>query len=269
MEVAGADLTGGLAGSLAGGLAIADLPLSTVIAGLAVCFLGGIVGGLSGYGTGLVVAMFITPIIGPKNLIPVISVMMLINNASRVWFYRHALEPGLVLRFSLASVPAAYVGAEFYIRLESDAIQGLLGAVLIASVPLRRWIARRQFTPGPLSLYAIGAVFGFLSSLILGTGMLILPTLMGLGLLGPAVLATDAAIAVVVNLSKTVIFGALDALSLELAVLALAMGLCTIPGTALASRIVARTNIRLHTALIEGLLVIGGTTMLLRALGLF
>ncbi|MEM9781020.1 MAG: sulfite exporter TauE/SafE family protein [Pseudomonadota bacterium] len=243
------------------------MPLSTVIAGLAVCFLGGMVGGLSGYGTGLVVAMFVTPIIGPKNLIPVISVMMLINNASRVWFYRHALEPGLVVRFSLASVPAAYLGAEFYVRLDSDAIQGLLGAVLIASVPLRRWIATKKYTAGPVTLYVIGAVFGFLSSLILGTGMLILPTLMGLGLLGPAVLATDAAIAVVVNLSKTVIFGALDALSLELAALALAMGLCTIPGTALASRIVARTHIRLHTALVEGLLVLGGLSMLLRAFG--
>lgn len=92
--------------------------------------------------------------------------------------------------------------------------------------------------------------------------MLIVPMLMGIGFAGPALLATDAAIAVVTNLFKAVVFGALDALSMAHFVLALILGVCTIPGTACAAWIVRRTSLRLHTAMIEGLILIGGLGMI-------
>lgn len=237
------------------------------LAGMVVCFLAGMLGGLSGYGAGLLVTLFIAPIVGPKALIPMISVLMLINNASRVWFYRSALDLGTVVRVSAVALPMAWIGAELYVRLESGIIQAVLGAVLILSVPLRRLIDRAQIRPGRVAVYGIGATYGFLSSLIVGAGMLIVPMLMGIGFAGPALLATDAAIAVSANLFKAVVFGALDALTLAHFVLALILGLCTIPGTACAAWIVRRTSVRLHSALIETLIVVGGTMMLFGWLG--
>lgn len=234
---------------------------------MVVCFLAGMLGGLSGYGAGLLVTLFIAPIVGPKALIPMISVLMLINNASRVWFYRSALDLGTVLRVSAVALPMAWIGAELYVRLESDIIQTVLGAVLILSVPLRRLIDRARIRPGQIAVYGIGATYGFLSSLIVGAGMLIVPMLMGIGFTGPALLATDAAIAVSANLFKAVVFGALDALTLAHFVLALILGLCTVPGTACAAWIVRRTSVRLHSALIEALIIVGGTMMLLGWLG--
>lgn len=234
---------------------------------MVVCFLAGMLGGLSGYGAGLLVTLFIAPIVGPKALIPMISVLMLINNASRVWFYRSALDLGTVVRVSAVALPMAWIGAELYVRLESGIVQVVLGAVLILSVPLRRLLDRARITPGPVAVYGIGATYGFLSSLIVGAGMLIVPMLMGIGFAGPALLATDAAIAVSANLFKAVIFGALDALSLAHFVLALILGLCTIPGTACAAWIVRRTSVRLHSALIETLIIVGGTMMLFGWLG--
>ena len=238
-----------------------------VIAGMAVCFFAGMLGGLSGYGAGILVTLFIAPIVGPKALIPMMSVLMLINNASRVWFYRRSMDLKVVLRISAVAIPMAWLGAQLYVRMDSTVIQAVLGAVLIASVPLRRVLAKASITPGPIGVYGIGAAFGFLSSIIVGAGMLVVPLLMGIGFMGPALLATDAAIAVLVNLAKTVIFGSLDALSLHYFVLALLMGICTIPGTACAAWVVQRTSLRLHTALIEGLILIGGATMLLGGLG--
>lgn len=249
-----------------GGIDFSSIGWTTALAGLAVCFAGGILGGLSGYGTGLLVTLFVTPVLGPKALIPVISVMMLINNASRMWFYRGEVRLAPVLRLCATAVPTAWLGAELYVRLDGAAIQVILGAVLIVSVPLRRWVARRKLEPGPVALYAIGGLFGFLSSVIVGAGLLIVPTLMGIGLMGPALIATDAAIAVVVNIAKAIIFGALDALDVPLALLALAMGLVTVPGTWLAAAIVRRTSLRVHTVLIETLLVVGGAFMIARAL---
>lgn len=231
------------------------------IVGMAVCFAAGVLGGLSGYGAGLLVTLFIAPIVGPKALIPMMSVLMLVNNGSRVWFYRQALDLPTVAKISAVAMPMSWLGAELYVRLDSALIQTILGVVLIASVPLRRWIDKAQIKPGPVTVYGIGATYGFLASLIVGAGMLIVPMLMGIGFAGPALLATDAAIAVVTNLFKSMVFGALDALSIAHFVLALILGLCTIPGTACAAWIVRRTTLRLHTFLIEGLILVGGTAM--------
>lgn len=245
---------------------LASLDGTTLVAGAVVCFLAAALGGMSGMGSGMIVTLFITPIIGPKAVIPVISVLMLINNGSRVWFYRDALVPERILLIAGIAVPMSYLGAELYVRLEGDAVQLLLGAILILSVPLRRWMAGRQMVPGRGAVVAVSATYGFLSSVIVGAGLLVLPILMGFGLAGPALLATDAAIAVLVNLAKVAFFGRLDALTFDMFVLALAMGLCTIPGTWAGTWVVKRTPLRIHTLAIEVLIVVGGATMIWRAL---
>lgn len=238
----------------------------TALAGVVVCFLAAALGGLSGMGSGLIVTLFVTPIIGPKAVIPVMSIFMLINNGSRVWFYREALVWRHAVLIAAVAVPASALGALLYVRLDGEAIRVLLGAILILSVPLRRWMAGRKVEPGGGSVVAVAGAFGFLSSIIVGAGILILPVLMGLGLLGPALIATDAAIAVMVNLAKILFFSGLDALTLEMAVLAVAMGLCAVPGTWAGVWIVRHTPLRVHTLLIEALILVGGVSMIVGGL---
>lgn len=234
----------------------------TLAAVIAVCFAAGLIGSVSGFGSGLLVTLFITPIIGAKAVIPVISVLMLINNASRVWFFRKHLRRDRVLAVAGPAIPAAALGALLYVRLEGDVVQGVLGVVLIGSVPLRRWMAGRRMAPSRAAVVGVSGTYGFLSSIIVGAGMLVIPMLMGLGLAGPALIATDAAIAVLVNFSKVVFFGRLDALTVQLFLLAAAMGLCTVPGAWAGAWLVKRTDIRLHTTLIEALVVAGGAAFL-------
>lgn len=236
-------------------------PLTALMA-LGVCFVAAALGGMSGFGSGLIITLFITPIIGPKAVIPVISVMMLINNASRAWFFRSDLEPKRILLIAGTAVPAAALGALLYVRMDSGLVQGILGVILIAAVPLRRWMAGRSVVPNRATVVAVSGAYGFLSSIIVGAGMLVIPILMGFGLAGPALLATDAAIAVIVNFGKIIFFGTLDALSLSLFTIAIIMGLATIPGTWVAAWIVKRTDIRIHTLFIEVLIVIGGASLI-------
>lgn len=250
-------MTGGLLTAFDG------LPPATVAAGMAVCFLAAALGGMSGFGSGLVITLFITPIVGPKAVLPVISVLMMITNASRVWFMRGALDTRRIATVAAVAVPASALGALVYVRLDSAAVGVLLGAILVASVPLRRFVEHKRITPGPGAVVAVSAAYGFLASIIVGAGMMIIPLLMGAGLTGTALLATDAAIAVVLNFAKVVFFGSLDALTLPLFVLAVAMGLCTVPGTWAAAWILRRTPLRIHTALVEALIVVGGVAMIL------
>jgi len=234
----------------------------TALTAVAVCFIAAALGGMSGVGSGMIVTLFITPIIGPKAVLPVISVIMMINNGSRAWFYRRYLEPKRIALIAGTAVPASALGALLYVRLDSAIIQGLLGVILISSVPLRRWMAGRMVEPSKPTVIAVSGAFGFLSSVIVGAGLLVLPILMGFGLAGPALLATDAAIAFIVNLAKIVFFGSLDALTPSLFVIAVAMGLCMIPGTWVAAWIVQRTDIRIHTLFVEALIVVGGASLI-------
>lgn len=234
----------------------------TAALAILVCFAASVMGGMSGFGAGLMVTLFITPIVGPKAVIPMISATMLITNASRVWFLRSSLDLGTALTVVAVAVPAAALGAMVYVRLESNLIQALLGVMLLLTVPTRRWIAARKITPGTASKLAIGGTYGFLSAIIIGAGMLIIPLLMGVGLAGAALLATDAAIASLVGLGRVVFFGALDALTLPMLVVAVIMGVSMIPGTWLAAWIVRRTSVRIHTLFIEAIVIIGGTSMI-------
>jgi len=234
---------------------------ATIALVVTVCFIAAAVSGMSGFGAGLIITLFITPIIGPKAVIPVLSVTMLITNASRIWFFRSALAWRSILPVVATAVPAAVAGSMVYARLDSAEVQVLLGLVLIAAVPLRHVIHRLKIVPGRKSLLVFGGGYGFLSSVMVGAGILVIPMLLGTGLTGAALLASDATIAVAVNATKMATFGTLEALTGPLFVIALIMGLCTIPGTWLAARIVAMTDIRIHTALVETLIVAGGVWM--------
>ncbi|MGI9436824.1 MAG: sulfite exporter TauE/SafE family protein [Geminicoccaceae bacterium] len=247
---------------------LASLDSLTMVAGVVVCFIAAMLGSVSGMGAGMIVTLFITPIIGAKAVIPVISVLMLINNASRVWFYREGLQSSRVGLIAGVAVPMSALGALVYISLEGALVQILLGLMLIVSIPIRRWIEGQKITPSKPQIVAVSGIFGFLSSIIVGAGMLVIPMLMGLGLTGTALLATDGAIAVLVNVAKVILFGSLDALSLQYFLLAVVMGLCTIPGTWVGAWLVRRTSIKLHTAFIEVLIIVGGASLIWGAVGI-
>lgn len=233
---------------------------------LAAAFAGAFVGGMSGFGTGMIVTLFIAPIVGPKAVIPVLSVFMTCTNASRVWFFRTGIDWKSVLLIAGPAIPATMLGAMLYVRIESRWIQVLLGLILMLAIPVRRWLEGKQIRPGPVALAVFGATFGFASSLIIGTGTLIIPLLLGTGLAGPALLGTDAAIAMLVNFARSAMFGKLDALTMPLFFLAAIMGLMTIPGTWAARWIVSRTEVRIHTIFIEALIIVGGLAMIVSAL---
>lgn len=245
---------------------LADLGVLTIIAGIVVCFAGAVIGSVAGMGAGMIVTLFITPIIGPKAVIPVVSVLMLINNASRVWVFREGLQCSRIALIAGVAVPMSAIGALVYVRLEGSVIQLLIGSILVASIPLKRWMHERRLTPDTTQVVAVSGLYGFLSSVMVGAGMLVIPMLMSFGLTGSALLSTDAAIAVLVNLAKVVFFGSLDAISMPLFLLAVVMGLCTVPGTWAGAWLVKRTSVRLHSAIIETLIVFGGIALIVGAL---
>lgn len=245
---------------------ISQLGLETYLSIMAVCFVASALSGMSGMGGGVIISIFIAPIVGIEAVVPLLSISMLMANAARVWVYFEALNWGLSWRLIATAVPGVICGSLLYVSVQIGVIGLVLGVVLILSVPLRRWLNKCKIDVSNSTLTAFGFPYGFLGGTSVGSGMLIIPMLLGVGLAGPALLATDALVAVALNTAKIIVFRRFDALELELMFLGVIMGLCTVPGTWLASRIMARTDLRVHTVLMEVLVIIGGAAFIYQGL---
>ena len=93
-------------------------------------------GGLSGYGTGLVLPVFLVPLVGVTNVIPVMAVAMLLNNGSRVIAFWREVQWIHVRRLLALGLPVCAVGAYSYTLLSSKWVAILLGTFLLVSVPI-------------------------------------------------------------------------------------------------------------------------------------
>ena len=109
-----------------------------------VAFAASILGGLSGFGTGLVLPVFLVPLVGVTNVIPAMAVAMLFNNGSRVVAFWREIAWVHVRRLLWLGLPACVAGAYGYTLLSAKWITALLGAFLLISVPLRRLLKRAQ-----------------------------------------------------------------------------------------------------------------------------
>jgi uncharacterized membrane protein YfcA len=93
-------------------------------------------------------------------------------------------------------------------------------------------------------------------------GVIMVSLLLGTGLAGPAVLATDALISIVLDVCKAALFQRLSLLTEETFVTGVIIGVATIPGSAIAAWLVTRMHAHLHVLFMEGLIVVGGASLL-------
>jgi uncharacterized membrane protein YfcA len=219
-----------------------------------------VVGGIAGYGTGLLMPLVLVPIVGAEPVVPIMGIAALIINGGRVAAFRQAIDWRRSVIVLVTALPATLVGAWFYTRLSSAGAQFVIGAVLIASVPLRR-ILRGRFHLGERGLAAGAVGFGVLSGAAAGTGVILVSLLMAAGVGGAAVIATDAAISVLVHLVQVAVFGVAGVIDAKVLAVALVIGVCAIPGAFVARAIVDRISIHVHTAILDAVVLLGGGLM--------
>jgi uncharacterized membrane protein YfcA len=221
-----------------------------------------VVGAVGGFGTGVILTAALTPIVGVKTVIPVLAVAGVIINAGRFWFYRESFDRRALTVVLCASLPLLVLGAWLYSVLDARAIGTVLGSVVIASVPARRFLEHHRIVLGTPGLAVGSGIWGLASGVASGTGMILVSTLLGAGLAGPAVLATDALATIVFDLCKALLFHKFDLLDEPAFVAGMLIGVATIPGSALGKWLVTRMHARLHILFMEALIVAGGAFML-------
>lgn len=226
----------------------------------------GVVGGIAGFGSSVMLLPLLTYAIGPKAAVPAMAVASLIGNLSRVAVWWRDVDWRAVAAYSLTAVPAAALGARTLVALDARLVELALGTFLLAVVPFRRIASKRGVRIGPMGLAAGGAALGFLTGIVASTGPVNAPLFLGYGLSKGPYISTEAASSAFVYLTKTGVFGALGALPRETALTGIAIGVSLFVGAVIARRLVERISPDAFRRLLDALLVTVGFGMLINAL---
>jgi uncharacterized membrane protein YfcA len=228
-----------------------------------------IVGGVAGYGTGLLMPLVLVPLIGAQAVVPVLGVAAIFNNLSRIAVFRKEIVWRHVWPITLAAVPFCYLGAAFYSELSGPGAAILIGAALILLVPARRLLNRFKRGLSRPAVYGVGGLFGLVTGGVPGGGIILISLLMSLGVTGGAVVGSDAMISVMVGLVKIGTFQSYGQLPSSSWALAIMIGVAGIPGAFLAKWISDRLSVNVHTGIMDAMVVAGGSVLIARGLRIF
>jgi len=261
------------------------LDYSVLVPGAGVCFIGGLLGGLSGAGTGLIVAAFLTPIVGAKAVMPALAIIMLINNGSRVFYYRQSVDLKISVIMIALALPGTWFGTQLYMSLSVGTLEFILGAAILAVLAHRVVHRHRQSaltraisssaspeSPAPSTLTQrwiggpIALAYGFINSVVPGSGVMVLAFFSAIGMSASAVIANDAVLSAVLNLVKIALFRNLDGLPDSLILISLLCGLATIPGVWFAKWLSSRMQQKTQQGLIELVIAASALHLVIRAL---
>jgi uncharacterized membrane protein YfcA len=243
----------------------ADISLWQLILIAGVALFASIVGGVTGYGSSALMPLVLVPLVGPEPVVPIVSISGLFNNVTRAFAFREYVDFRRGLIIMLTAVPTCMLGAYVYTKLTSAGILIAIGTMLCISVPLRRWLIHMKVKLNNSGLAAGSVAYGFLAGSTTGSGVVLLSLLMASGLAGAWVVATDAFVSIAVAISKILVFGVSGAMTVQVIAIGLLIGLVALPGAFLAKAFVERLPVHVHTGILDGIVVLGGATMVFGA----
>ena len=244
----------------------ANISLWELILVAAVALFASIVGGVTGYGSSALMPLVLVPLIGPEPVVPIVSISGLFNNVTRAYAFREFIDFKRGLIITAAAVPTCMLGAYTYTKLTDAGVLIAIGTMLCLSVPLRRWLTRLKFEMSNGGLAMGSFLYGFLAGSTTGSGVLLLSILMASGLVGAWVVATDALVSIAIAVAKLGVFGVSGAMTPQVIAFGLLIGFVALPGAFLAKRFVERLPVHVHTGILDGIVMLGGATMIFGAI---
>jgi uncharacterized membrane protein YfcA len=243
----------------------ADISLLQLALVAGVALLASVVGGVAGYGTGALMPLVLVPIVGPEPTVPIIALSGLLTNTSRALAFVSLIDRRRALLVLAGAFLPCMLTAYGYTLLTGKGAMLLIGAMLMLTVPLRYLLKRRAIVLNSRGLILGGAGYGAAVGGTVGAGVILVSVLMAGGLQGAAVVATDAIISLAIGVVRLGVFGSTGAISAQVVAFALLIGLVAFPGAFLAKAFVARLPLRIHTAILDAVVLIGGAVMILGA----
>ncbi len=246
--------------------AFADVSTYQLLLVAGVALFASVLGGVAGYGTGALMPLILVPMVGAENVVPIIALAGMLTNAGRtIAFWKH-VEWHRALIVLAGAVPPCVITAYGYTMLTGKGAQLVIGTMLMLTVPLRYALRRRAIVLSDRGLLYGSIGYGTAVGGTVGAGVILLSLLMAAGLMGPAVIATDAMLSIAIGISRLMVFGFAGALTPKVIAYALLIGVIAFPGAFLARAFVKRMPLHVHTAILDAVVLIGGAVMVFGAL---
>jgi uncharacterized membrane protein YfcA len=210
--------------------------------------------------------LVLVPMVGAEQVVPIIALAGMLTNTGRTIAFLRFVDWHRVWLVIAGAIPPCLVAAYGYTLLTGKGAQILIGTMLILTVPLRYMLRRRAVVLHNRGLVVGSIGYGAAVGGTVGAGVILLSLLMAAGLAGQAVIATDAVLSILIGGSRLIVFGVAGAIAAKTIAFALLIGVVAFPGAFLAKALVARLPVRVHTAMLDAVVVFGGVFMIAEAL---
>jgi uncharacterized membrane protein YfcA len=242
---------------------------SLFFAYMVVCGVGlvaGVLGGVIGFGTTIILMPLLVHFFGPLHAIPIVAMVAIVANISRVGIWFKSIDWRVCAVYNICAVPGVVLGANTLVLLEPRWIDILLGAFLMAMIPIRRWLRKKEFNLKLWHMSVVGAVIGYLTGVVASTGAVNTPFFLAYGLLKGAFIGTEAASSLIMFIAKGITFHKLGVLSPEIIAQGLLIGAFVLVGSAFSKRLVLNLPEKVFLHLMEGVMLVSAVTILAMAI---
>jgi uncharacterized membrane protein YfcA len=203
---------------------------------------------------------------GPKEAVPIMALAGVLANLARILAWWREIDWRACAAYSVTGIPAAAFGARTLVELPARAVDICIGLFFLVMIPGRRWLAARKLTITLWHLALAGLVVGYLTGIVVSTGLITVPIFLAYGLVKGAFIATEAAGSIAVSTSKALAFHSFGILPLEIALKGLLAGGALMAGTFAAKPLMLRLDPETFRRIMDVMMLLSGAAMLWNAM---
>jgi uncharacterized membrane protein YfcA len=242
-------------------MTLQELLLQALVLG----FLGlgaGVLGGVIGFGTTIILMPALVYFYGPIQAIPVVALVATVANLSRIFLWWSVINWKVCFVYSITAIPAVILGVNTLITLNDRVVEITLGLFLILLIPIRRWMRQKNFYLKLWQMSLVGAGIGYLTGIVATTGAINTPFFLAFGLSKGAFLGTEAASTLSILFTKGITFHQLGFLNATAMIQGLLIGSCVLVGSIFSKKIVLALPEKKFLLLMELVMLISGASIL-------
>lgn len=222
----------------------------------------GVLGGVIGFGTTIILMPALVYFYGPIQAIPVIALVATVANVSRIFLWWSVINWKVCFVYSVAAIPFTILGVNTLVALNEKLIEATLGLFLILLIPIRRWMRKKNFYLSLWQIAIVGAGIGYLTGIVATTGAINTPFFLAYGLSKGAFLGTEAASTLSILFTKGITFHQLGFLNPTAMIQGLLIGSFVLVGSIFSKRIVLALPEKKFLLLMECVMLMSGISIL-------
>jgi uncharacterized membrane protein YfcA len=233
-----------------------------LLAGVVATLAGGIAA-VSGFGIGSLLTPLLAAEYGVKVAVGAVAIPHVAATLLRFWNLRGAVDWGVFFRFGLMNAAGSLLGALLHTKVESPLLGVVLGCLLVFAglAGVTGYADRMRF--GSKTALIAGVASGGFGGLVGNQGGIRSAAMLGLGIQGPAFVATATAIALAVDAVRMPVYFATEAEQILAAGPAVVVALAgVIVGTLVGGQILRRIDASIFKRVVSGILLAIGVVLL-------